>query len=289
VVRLFKPLVAWALLALALWKGLAHLTPVTPLVAALVTTGAVFLTTPVYILLACRGGPYPKRAWWVAPGALLVGGVIAVFLPVDGEQSLARTLCFLAASPVLGDMLSRLVEDRRHLLPALAVAVAADTWSVFFGPSKTLVETGASKYLTVHYPVAGYAAAPPIQIMGVMDMIFLAFLAFVTLRFDLPRRRLWAAVGLGMGAGVVVLTVLATPIPLLATIAPAYALVYLRQLLPGRKELRTTLLFLAALIGLFWLLSRFRGEPAGAQPAPPPAVTDGPAAPDAVGSPPDGP
>jgi hypothetical protein len=250
------PLAGWTLLALLIWRGLFG-SDLSREAAALLTRLLLFVSTTLYIWLACRDGRFSRAALLTGPLGVLLSLLVSLFLE-GGEASLLRSVFFLLAAPPLGDLVSRLVDRREYLLPALLVAVVADVWSVYFGLSGVLVETGTHTGFTVAYPVAGRPEMPPLPMVGIMDWIFVAFLVCTTVRFDLPRWALGPALALGLAAGGAVLALLQEPVPLLGTIAPAYGLLYLPHLKPRRRDLLVTIAFLAVLVALFAAVSWLR-------------------------------
>ena len=96
ILRLLGPLLGWILIALGLWQGLAYIIQLSPLAAALVSMVAVFLTTSLYVYLACRDGAYPKRAWWLAPVAILGSVALSFLLHTGGSESLVTQMAMMS-------------------------------------------------------------------------------------------------------------------------------------------------------------------------------------------------
>jgi hypothetical protein len=171
---------------------------------------------------------------------------------------LLGTILLLLCVPLAGQFIDSLIERKEYIVPAMLVAVVADSWSVFWGPSKALMESGVVHHFTVNYPVAGVEDLPPQPIVGVMDWLFVSFLFFFSQRYALGIRRFLASLVLGFSAGLIILTLLGTAIPLLAALGPAFVLVHYPLIRPGRKEIRTTLLFCLIMIATFWLAGLVR-------------------------------
>jgi hypothetical protein len=264
-VRLLTPLALWVVLAVASWHGLA-IAPVPPFLATALTFLLLFVTSAGYVFAACAGGPFPRQALWVlaggAGGALLLG-----VTPLAADLGLVRNALLLASVPVAGDSIARMVEKRSYLLPVLLIATLADIWSVFYGPSLALVESGAVKHAIITYPVAGRPDLPllpqVVPAVGVMDWVFLAFLVQAGVRHQLSLRRLAIATGIGLLAAGLLLFLYQVPVPLLATLAPATALLWLPEILPTPREALITLLFALAMGVVFYVLSFFLHAPDG--------------------------
>lgn len=258
IVRLLGPLLAWTALALILWKSLPVLAALPEVLARAVSMVTLFASAGTYVWFACRHGAYPRGVWLLAPMAFILTAALSVAVGGHGDHSLIRSMLFLLAAPLLGDMLSRLVEKQEYILPVLVVALVADTWSVFMGPSQLLVESGVVHHLVVSYPVPGRPATPPLPMVGFMDWVFVAFFAQLIARFHLPWKFFGPAIATAVAAGMVALVLCAHPIPLLAALAPAFALFYWRAIVPNRRDALTTGLFLAVLIAVFILVGIIR-------------------------------
>jgi len=176
------------------------------------------------------------------PGLLLLGavagaaGAAAAYLGgrpeelMEGPAVRPLALLFLAdivrviAALCVGLALARRVTSTRTALLVATLATAADLFSVFAGPTKTLVESGAPAldYLLLIFPTFGY---PLGFALGLSDFVFLAL--FVALARSLeglhPLSTLilgFAAVLLAMLAGLL----FARPLPALPFIALSFAL-----------------------------------------------------------------
>lgn len=107
-------------------------------------------------------------------GALVVGGLVVSGL-------LSRQGLFLAAVPFKvilaaggGVLLGRQVAEAWWLAAVAGVAIVADTWSVFAGPTKVVVEKAPVllDYLLIHFPVLGSAGSG--MGLGLSDVVFLS-------------------------------------------------------------------------------------------------------------------
>ncbi|MFH0910429.1 MAG: hypothetical protein V1918_02820 [Planctomycetota bacterium] len=254
ILRILPPLAGWSLLAILLWRVAPLVAPLPYPVMAVVSMALFFLTTLLYLYLVCREGAFSRGAAWAAFGALAFNFLLSFLLQPDGGVSLARSMLLLFSAPVLGELLSRIVDRRTFLLPVLVVAAFADGWSVFFGLTKRLVASGAVGHVVVSYPVAQETATLPVPIIGVVDWVFLAFLIGAVQRFRLRMWKLVPAVVLGIGGGWAAMAFLGRPVPLLISIGLGFGFLYCRDICPSWEEVRTTALFLAVLAALFVLI-----------------------------------
>ncbi|MBN1258103.1 MAG: hypothetical protein JXA52_10415, partial [Planctomycetes bacterium] len=140
-------------------------------------------------------------------------------------------------------------------------------WSVFLGPSRAVVEAGISPYVAVSYPIPGYATTLPIPVAGIMDWIFFAFFVSMVVRFKLPRWKLLPATALGIIAGVLFTKLTQSAFPLLASLAPAFGIFYFFEIMPSKRELLITLIFIVVMLAIFaaigFLQGRFKAVPEG--------------------------
>jgi hypothetical protein len=107
-------------------------------------------------------------------GVLMVGAVGAsVVLSWAGWFTVAVPFKVILASAA-GVLLGRQVAEGWWLAAIAVFAVIADTWSVFAGPTKVVVERApqALDYLLVHFPILGQGG--PGMGLGISDFIFLA-------------------------------------------------------------------------------------------------------------------
>lgn len=120
---------------------------------------------------------------WTLVRGLLPGAVLGVLVVgcVVVSGILSREGWFLPAVPFkvvvaagVGVLLGRQVAEAWWLAAVAAVAVVADTWSVFAGPTKVVVEKAPAvlDYLLIHFPVLGTPG--PGMGLGISDVIFLS-------------------------------------------------------------------------------------------------------------------
>ena len=136
--------------------------------------------------------------------------------------SLASVFRVLAAA-ALGVSLARYVNSVGVVVLVVAVAIASDLFSVFAGPTKTLVkeDSPALDVLLLVFPTFGSALGFG---LGVSDLIFLALFAaashFLSLRYFATLLCVCFGVFLALGTGLV----LERPLPALPFIATAFLL-----------------------------------------------------------------
>lgn len=115
-------------------------------------------------------------------------GVARVRSPVMTAVVDAMLIAFAWAT---GAALGERVEHPSHLLPAAAVAAAADVASVVssWGPSAAIASSErALSVLAISFPVLGTRAVAPA--LGVGDLIFIALALGIARRHGLPYRRM---------------------------------------------------------------------------------------------------
>lgn len=160
----------WALLTVVLHSLLAWVPGVDSIEVDAFLGFAIGLVPVLLISWTLVRGLLPG----VVLGALVVGCVV-----VSGI--LSREGWFLLAVPFKvivaaggGVLLGRQVAEAWWLAVVAVVAIVADTWSVFAGPTKVVVEKAPSvlDYLLIHFPMLG--APGPGMGLGISDVIFLS-------------------------------------------------------------------------------------------------------------------
>lgn len=136
---------------------------------------------------------------------------------------ISANLLRIAAAVFLGISLARQVSSIGVVLLVVGVAGAADLWSVFAGPTKTLVaqDSPVLDVLLLPFPTFGSVLGFG---LGVSDFVFLALFAGVSrtlgLRYTATLIGLCAAAFLALSAGLL----LGRPLPALPFIAGAFLL-----------------------------------------------------------------
>lgn len=170
----------------------------------------------VFVWLPARDEPSPLA--FVALGAGLVAGgaTEAGSIPVADVSK----LMFCAA---LGLLLAKIGSEPELLIAVPLVAAGIDILSVAGGPSDLLARDSsrAGDFLSVYLPAWGGGRA---GVLGLADLIFLAFYASGVWRFPLRRRVTTVALALALPATVVIQISLDTPLPVLPILAVALLL-----------------------------------------------------------------
>ncbi len=181
-----------------------------------------------------------------AGGAALLA-VAAAVAPYPVIALAIVNLALVSIANAVGGSIGRRVAHPGHLLPACAVAAAADLASVLHpeGPSHAIAQSErALSYLAIGFPVPGTRAVAPA--LGAGDLVFLALVLGVAAahRLSLPRVVLAAAGGLAVAGGLA--AYLDAAIPALVPIGAAVVAVVpdARRLRP--EDRRTTVIAVAA-------------------------------------------
>jgi hypothetical protein len=106
-------------------------------------------------------------------GMIIGAAAVSILLSRAGWFTPAVPFKVIMASAA-GVLLGRQVAEGWWLAAIALFAIVADTWSVFAGPTKVVVEQapGALDYLLVHFPILG--GEGPGMGLGISDFIFLA-------------------------------------------------------------------------------------------------------------------
>jgi hypothetical protein len=214
--------------------------PASVLIAAYAATFAYLLVTPV---LPDLGGATDANA--LVSGSvslLLLAACVLVLLPARAEpfglvllalgSGLVAAGATEAGSIPLADLTKALFAGTLGMLlaywlaePAIVIAVplfvaGIDIASVSGGPSELLAREGSEtgEFLSVYLPAWGGGRA---GVLGLADLIFLAFFASSAWRFGLRRRVTIVALLAAMPATVAIQLALDTTIPVLPVLAAA--------------------------------------------------------------------
>lgn len=168
-----KDLIIWAAAILAVFLFLP-LAPAPGPVEFDAFLGFTLGLLPVLMMtwVAARAGIRGRVA-----GALLAGAAVgAVALSAAGwlVPAVPFKVVFAAGA---GRLLGRQIDEPLALGLVAVVAVVADVWSVFAGPTKAVVERapGLLDYLLVHFPLLGRDGTG--MGLGLSDVVFLALFA----------------------------------------------------------------------------------------------------------------
>jgi hypothetical protein len=165
--------------------------------------------------VALAGASFVLRGWPLAAAALVNLGLVAV-------------------GHALGASIGHRVAHPGHLLPACAVAAAADVASVVHpaGPSHAVAESEAALSLVaVRFPVAGTGSFAPV--LGVGDLVFVALLLGVAVAHGISLIRVSLAVVTGVALAGVASALLAAAVPALVPIGVAVV-----ALVPSARRVR---------------------------------------------------
>jgi hypothetical protein len=200
------------------------ITPVLPAVGGTSDTNTLISdTTTMLALGACVLVWLPARDESFALALLVLGsGLIAAAATEAGSIPVADVTKALFAA-VLGMLLARALAE-----PAIVIAVplfvaGIDIASVAGGPSDLLARDSSrtGEFLSVYLPAWGGGRA---GVLGLADLIFLAFFASSAWRFGLRRRITGAALLLALPATVVIQLELDSAVPALPVLAAALLL-----------------------------------------------------------------
>lgn len=195
----------------------------------------------------------------------------------DPSWILVNTVALLACAHVMGFAIAREIQQSGHLIAVALVGLTVDLWSVYQGPSKEIakavidqVEQGVYhgevapswiSFLLLRFPVPG---SPEIQaMMGVGDLVFLAFFFGCVVRFGLNPMRNFIGLTLGILGALLLVNVLhemynIPAIPALPILAPLFILLNVTQLRMDAREWRVTLLFVGLLVMLIAAVTAIR-------------------------------
>lgn len=207
-------------------------TPVLPDVGGTSDTNTLVSNIPTMLLLgACVLVWLPARDEAFGLALLALGaGLVAAGATEAGSIPVADVTKALFAA-ALGMLLAWALDE-----PAVVVAVplfvaGIDIASVADGPSELLARDSsrAGEFLSVYLPAWGGGRA---GVLGLADLVFLAFFAASAWRFGLRRRATGIALMLALPATVVIQLELDVTVPVLPVLAAALLLPNL-DLLPG--------------------------------------------------------
>jgi hypothetical protein len=179
-------------------------------------------------------------------GALLgVAAVVAARWPVLALVMV--DLALVSVAHAVGGAIGRRVVHPGHLLPACAVAAAADLASVLHpaGPSHAIAESErALSFLAVGFPVPGTSAVAPA--LGVGDLVFVALVFGVAAAHRLSLLRMGVAVAAGLAVAGALAARFEAAVPALVPIGAAVVagVPAARRLRP--EDRRTTAVAVAA-------------------------------------------
>ena len=192
----------------------------------------------------------PKPATLLCAGAACLALLVVALLGASTTTTLLTTdAALVTLAWALGGTLGRHVQHAAHLLPACAVAAAADLASLLSpeGPSHAIARSDrALSVLATWFPVPGSGAVSPA--LGIGDLLFIGLVLGVAEVHALPRGRCVGACALGtLLAGGAALW-LNVAIPALVPIAAAVVLL-VPQVRRVRRADRTATRFSMSVAG----------------------------------------
>jgi hypothetical protein len=198
------------------------------LVPRLPNTGTLELDAFLGFILGLL--PMLAISWTMARSgvrSLLLAGLILGGLVVSGLLSWAGSFTLAVPFKVVfatgaGILLGRQVAEAWWLAAIAVIAIVADTWSVFAGPTKVVVERapGALDYLLVHFPIVG--AQGPGMGLGISDFIFLSLFTVGALGAGLRSSASFVAMGASLPVTVAVALLWKPALPALPFLALAF-------------------------------------------------------------------
>jgi hypothetical protein len=193
--------------------------PVTVLLHGLVVASRDYATSRLLILGAVSAAVGFLSAPVVRPEHLADGPGLLVLLALC-VADLARIL----AAACVGISLARYITSVGTVLIVVVVAIAADIFSVFAGPTEALVRTESPllDFLVLIFPTFG---SPLGFGLGLSDFIFLALFAAAARTLDLRYSATLLAVCTAAFLAVTAGLLLARPLPALPFIAMAFVIV----------------------------------------------------------------
>jgi hypothetical protein len=221
-----------ALLIGAYGLGLVYflITPILPDAGGAGDVNTLVSDLPATFLLgACVLTLVPARDDALALALLLTGaGLVGAAASVAHAIPLANLSKALFAGAG-GMFLAWALADPAVLIAVPLFAAGIDVASVIGGPSELLSRSGgrADDFLAVYLPAWGGGRA---GLLGVSDLIFLAFFAAGAWRFGLRRRATGAALLAALPAAVVISVAADTAIPVIPLLAAALLLPNLDRL-----------------------------------------------------------
>jgi hypothetical protein len=191
------------------------------------------------IVIALAAGFHDDRPVLVATSvaglALAVGGTLADLPTPAGVGK-------MLAAGALGMLFIPLLERPWHVAVVAVLVIGVDTYSVFAGPTKQLLESGGDVVSTFTVPFTApgvYGAAG----IGVTDFLFLGLFCGAAMHWRLRQRLTLPLCGLSFSASIAVAQLLDRSIPALPLLSLAFVLPNVGRLRPGAPdrpwELRT--------------------------------------------------
>jgi hypothetical protein len=177
----------------------------------IIITGALASSFTFLVLLRNRLLLLAPALAFIAAGALMLG--------LDPLESLAKTLCAVC----IGLWIAQMLTSISQVLLISVLIVVVDIYSVFFGPTKKMVESSSPliDYLTISMPVFGVDA---VSRLGASDIIFFSLFIVTTLFYGLRRTLTAVAMTLSIVGTMVIGVTLGYGVPALPFLSISFLL-----------------------------------------------------------------
>lgn len=252
--------------------AVALVLPPPPTLALLIAGIVLVLGASFASLAVASRARAPLAVHGVAIAVAVAGGIVAY---VTAQRSIGwvpiGNLLLVASGWGIGGAIGSRVEHAGHMLPAAAVAAAADLASVLHpsGPSNAIASSErALAVVALNVPLPGGIAAP---VLGVGDLVFASIALGVASRHRVAPWGPLAGVALGAGVSVALSALFERPIPALVAMGALAVLFTPAFRTLRRVDRRTTIFSVTAAIAIAIALGiRAALSPPDPTPAPPP-------------------
>lgn len=213
-----RGILLWAVTTPALFVSLSRIPGLGPIETDAFLGFALGLLPVVLLAWVVARGSMSARAVGVLAAVGIVG---ALALSAVGWLVAAASFKVVFAAGV-GRLLGFQVGEPLWLAVVAVVALLADTWSVFAGPTRAVVEgaPGVLNYLLVHFPILGRPGTG--MGLGMSDLIFLCLFATGSARAGLRPRGGFVAMACSLLVTVAVALLWKPAIPALPFLSVAF-------------------------------------------------------------------
>jgi hypothetical protein len=213
-----RVVLVWAVATPALFVALPRIPGLGPIEMDAFLGFALGLLPVVLLAWAVASGSMSTRA----VGVLAAVGIVGA-LPLSAAGWLVAAASFkVVFAAGVGRLLGFQVGEPLWLAVVAVVALLADAWSVFAGPTRAVVEgaPGVLDYLLVHFPLLGRPGTG--MGLGMSDVIFLSLFAAGSARAGLRPRAGFAAMACSLLLTVAVALLWKPAIPALPFLSLAF-------------------------------------------------------------------
>jgi hypothetical protein len=186
--------------------------PATPWLRVDVLVGFALCLAPVFLLAwSLVRAPFRDRVLWV----LVLGGAALGFLLSWAGWAIPAVPFKVAAAVAAGRLLGRQMAEGWWLALVAVVALLADIWSVFAGPTRVIVEKapGVLEYLLIYFPSLGNSSGG--LGLGMSDLFFVGLFLTGSLITGLRTRATFWAMAAAFVATVALALLTGRPLPAL--------------------------------------------------------------------------